>query len=132
MINAGRSVAGWLGGRLVLFLLALVVLVLAGVAHDRASSLNSRFDALIPDAQLARDLQTQQQELQQALQRAVDESNAYLGGAHQQSQASLAQRAASLDARDKPAQGTAPQRAPNRPSPWRPAIVSARWSRTRR
>ena len=28
----------------------------------------------------------------------MDESNAYLGGAHQQSQASLAQRAASLDA----------------------------------
>ncbi len=122
MINAGRSVAGWLGGRLVLFLLALAVLVLAGVAHDRSSSLNSRFDALIPDAQLARDLQTQQQELQQALQRAVDESNAYLGGAHQQSQASLAQRAASLDAQIN-------QRKAQRPSATEQAIALATGNR---
>jgi hypothetical protein len=99
MVNAGRSVAGWLGGRLVLFLLALAVLVLAGVVQDHESVLHRGFDALIPDAQVARDLQTQQRELKQALQLAVGESNAYLGGAHAQSQAALAQRAAALDAR---------------------------------
>jgi uncharacterized protein (AIM24 family) len=98
MVNAGRSVAGWLGGRLLLFLLALIVLVLAGVAHDRGSLLHGSFDALVPDAQLARDLQRQQRQLQQTLQRAVDESNAYLGGAHSQSQAALARRVAALDA----------------------------------
>jgi uncharacterized protein (AIM24 family) len=98
MVNAGRSVAGWLGGRLVLFLLALVVLVLAGVAHDRRSSLHGSFDALVPDAQLARDLQAQQRQMQQALQGAVSRSNAFLDDAHALPQSALAQRAETLDA----------------------------------
>jgi uncharacterized protein (AIM24 family) len=98
MVNAGRSVAGWLGGRLMLFLLALAVLVLAGVVHDRRSSLHGSFDALVPDAQLVRDLQSQQQQMQQTLQSAVDDSNAYLDDAHTLPQSALAQRAESLDA----------------------------------
>jgi uncharacterized protein (AIM24 family) len=97
MIDAGRSVAGWLGGRLLLFMLALAVLILAGVAHDRRSSLHGSFDALVPDAQLARDLQTQRQQMQQALQRAVDRSNAFLDDAHTLPQSALAQRAGKLD-----------------------------------
>jgi uncharacterized protein (AIM24 family) len=97
MVNAGRSVAGWLGGRLLLFLLALIVLVLAGVAHDRGSLLHGSFDALVPDAQLARDLQAQQQQMQQALQGAVSRSNAFLDDAHTLPQSALAQRVAALD-----------------------------------
>jgi uncharacterized protein (AIM24 family) len=98
MVGAGRTAAGWLAGRVLLFALALAVLVLAGIAADRGSTLRSRFDALIPDAELARSLAAQQADLRQSVQQALDRSNAFLQTAHVQSRETLARRAAELDA----------------------------------
>ena len=98
MVAAGRTAASWLAGRVLLFLLALAVVVLAGIASDRGSTVRSRFDALIPDAQLAQNLATQHAELRQSVQRSLDASNDYLKSAHTQSREALARRAADLDA----------------------------------
>jgi hypothetical protein len=98
MVDAGRTAAGWLAGRVLLFALALVVLVLAGIAGDRGSTLRSRFDALIPDAGLARTLATEQEALRRAVQESLQASNAFLAGAHEQPRAALVRRAAELDA----------------------------------
>jgi hypothetical protein len=118
MVGAGRTAAGWLAGRVLLFVLALAVLVLAGIAADRGSTLRSRFDALIPDAELARSLTEQQADLRQSVQQALDRSNAFLKTAHVQSRETLARRAADLDAQVQ-------ERKTRRPGPAQQALAFA-------
>ncbi|RPI11932.1 MAG: hypothetical protein EHM60_13110 [Lysobacterales bacterium] len=97
MVHAGRTAAGWLAGRVILFLIALAVLVAAGVLGDRDSSMRSAVDALVPDAELAKSLQEQQVAVRQQLESERRAVNVRLGSAHAESKAALVGRVAALD-----------------------------------
>ena len=82
MVNAGRTVAGWLAGRALLFVLALVVLVAADVSRDESSWLRARVMSLLPDARSAADLSQRRAAALQQAEAWRLQSNARLASAH--------------------------------------------------
>ena len=82
MVNAGRTVAGWLAGRALLFVLALIVLVAVDVARDEASWIRGRVVSLLPDARSAADLARRRAAALQDAEAWRREFNARLANAH--------------------------------------------------
>ena len=82
MVNAGRTVAGWLAGRAVLFVFALVVLVAVDVSRDEASWIRARVMSLLPDARSAADLSRRRAATLQEAEAWRRQFNARLANAH--------------------------------------------------
>lgn len=97
MVNAGRTAAGWLAGRALLFVVALAVLVAADVARDDASWIRAQAVSLLPDARSVADLGLRRAEALEAAEGWRREANARLATAHELPTNELAQWLAALD-----------------------------------
>jgi hypothetical protein len=97
MVNAGRTAAGWLAGRALLFVVALAVLVAADVARDDASWIRAQAVSLLPDARNVADLSRRRAEALEAAGGWRREANARLATAHELSTNELAHWLAALD-----------------------------------
>src|SRR5262245_41685165 len=97
MIEAGRTAASWLTGRVQLFLLALALLVAADIAKDDESFIRSKVDSMIPDAALADALEAKRNQALQEVDVLRRNLNAQLSTAHTLPADELARRLAQLD-----------------------------------
>ena len=98
MIEAGRTAATWMTGRVLLFVLALALLVIVDIVRDDGSLIRSRVDALVPDLAQADALQARRDEAMQDVDALRRSSNARLRTAHGLSRDELARWLKELDA----------------------------------
>jgi hypothetical protein len=97
MVNAGRTAAGWLAGRALLFVVALVVLVAVDVTRDESSWLRARVVSLLPDARSVADLSRRRAEVLRQADAWRRQSNARLASAHELPGAALGRWLGDLD-----------------------------------
>jgi hypothetical protein len=97
MVNAGRTVAGWLAGRALLFCLALIVLVAVDVSRDEDSWIRARVVSLLPDARSAADLSRRRAATLQLAEAWRKQFNARLADAHALPASELARWLGALD-----------------------------------
>jgi hypothetical protein len=97
MIHAGRTAAGWLAGRALLFVVALVVLVAVDVSRDESSWLRTRVVSLLPDARSVADLSRRRAEVLLQADAWRRQSNASLARAHELPGAALGRWLGELD-----------------------------------
>ncbi len=97
MLQAGRRTAGWLSGRILLFLIALPVLVAIDMGRDRFSAVRSRALELLPDQKRVERLSSVRRQVVREADRYRTTTNARLVGAHEHSSAELARWIAELD-----------------------------------
>lgn len=98
MIEAGRTAATWMTGRVLLFVLALALLVIVDIVRDDGSLIRSRVDALVPDLAQADALQARRDQALQDVDALRRSSNTRLRTAHELSRDELARWLKELDA----------------------------------
>ncbi|MCE3285552.1 MAG: hypothetical protein K0R70_1808 [Steroidobacteraceae bacterium] len=101
MIEAGRTAATWMTGRVLLFVLALALLVGVDIAQDDRSFIHSRVDSLIPDAAQADALEAKRKQALQHVNGFREALNARLSTAHDLPRNELARWLMQLDAEIK-------------------------------
>jgi hypothetical protein len=98
MIQAGKTAATWVTGRVLLFVLALALLVTVDIVQDDGSFIHSRVESLIPDAAHADALEQKRNQALHDVDGLRRMLNARLGTAHELPRNELARWLMQLDA----------------------------------
>ena len=96
-MRAGRTVAGWVASRVILFVVALGALIVAATWQDGSSHLRSQVLAWMPDAKRLGELERQRGLTLREVDALRTTLNGRLDAAHRQSPAELARWLAQLD-----------------------------------
>src|SRR5688572_14820129 len=97
MIDPGRSVASWIGGRAILYLLALLCLIVVDISRDENSLIRAKLSAFVPDKDFVQHLESGHKEIEADIENRYKEANAWLSFAHVRTQSQLEDRLKSLD-----------------------------------
>jgi uncharacterized protein (AIM24 family) len=97
MMNPVRTSAGWLAGRLGLFLLILAALVVVDAFHDQPRLFKAPIDRLVPDQQYIERLEAGRGQLGELASRRLDDANARLRDAAGRSREELDARIDELE-----------------------------------